>query len=82
MRLMTALTGLKLVSWPFPGPAAIREEDEIHVIDGWRYLGTARNDEDILALLDAGRPQFDRDTYRILSRHVARMTPLRVTAPA
>jgi DNA polymerase-3 subunit epsilon len=41
MRLMTALTGLKLVSWPFPGPALIREGDEAHLIDGWRYLGTA-----------------------------------------
>jgi DNA polymerase-3 subunit epsilon len=76
MRLMTALTGLKLVSWPFPGPAILREGDEAHVIEGWRYLGTAKSDQDVHQLLDTGRPQFDRDTYRILAKHVARMQPL------
>ncbi|HLO64207.1 MAG TPA: ethanolamine utilization protein, partial [Azonexus sp.] len=76
MRLMTALTGLKLVSWPFPGPAILREDDEAHVIDGWRYLGTVKSDHDIHPLLDARRPQFDRDTYKILAKYVARMKPL------
>ena len=28
------------------------------------------------ARLAAGRPQFDRDTYRILAKYVTRMTPL------
>lgn len=76
MRLMTALTGLKLVSWPFPGPAVIREGDEAHVIDGWRYLGTAKSDDDIRQLLDGKRPSFDRDTYKILAKVVAKMKPL------
>lgn len=85
MRLMAALIGLKLTSWPFPGPALIREGEEAHVIDGWRYLGTARSDEEIASLLQNGRPQFDRDTFRILSKHVARMQvvprPLQPTEP-
>ncbi len=76
MRLVGALSRLKLVSWPLNGPALIREGDEAHLIDGWRYLGTVRSDEEIHALLAAGRPQFDRDTYRILAKYVARMTPL------
>ena len=71
-----ALSRLKLVSWPLNGPALIREGDEAHLIDGWRYLGTVRSDEEIHALLAAGRLQFDRDTYRILAKYVARMTPL------
>lgn len=78
MRLMTALTGLKLVSWPFPGPALLREGDEAHVIAGWRYLGTATADEQIDELLAKERPPFDRDTYKILAKHVGRMTPLPV----
>ena len=82
MRLMTALTGLKLVSWPFPGPAILREEDEAHVIDGWRYLGTAKSEQDIHQLLDSGRPQFDRDTYKILAKYVAKMTPLAAISSA
>ena len=76
MRLMTALTSLKLVSWPFPGPAIIREGDEAHLIEGWRYLGTAKSDEELAELLDNGRPQFDRDTFKILTKYVGRMEPL------
>ena len=76
MRLVGALARLKLVSWPFAGPALIREGDEAHLIDAWRYLGTARSDEELPALLAADRPPFDRDTYRILAKHVAKMIPL------
>lgn len=76
MRLMTALTGLKLVSWPFPGPAVIREGDEAHLIAGWRYLGTAKAESELGDLLEAPRPAFDRDIYRILAKHVGRMSPL------
>jgi DNA polymerase-3 subunit epsilon len=76
MRLLAAFTNLKLTSWPFPGPALIREEDEAHVIDGWRYLGTVKSDEEIAPLLASPRPTFDRELFRILSKQVARMTPL------
>jgi len=38
MRLVGALTRLKLVSWPFIGPALIREGAEVHLVDRWRYL--------------------------------------------
>ncbi|MCK6391222.1 MAG: 3'-5' exoribonuclease, partial [Azonexus sp.] len=72
LRLMSALVGLKLTTWPFPGPALIREGDEAHLIEGWRYLGTARSDEALTALLHAGRPQFDRDTYKILAKYVSK----------
>jgi DNA polymerase-3 subunit epsilon len=82
MRLVGALSRLKLVSWPLDGPALIREGDEAHLIDGWRYLGTATSDEEIDTLLAAGRPQFDRDTYRILAKYVAKMIPLAVRPPA
>jgi len=76
MRLVGAFARIKLVSWPLNGPAIIREGEEAHLIDGWRYLGTARSDEDIRTLLEHGRPAFDRDTYKILSKHVGRMQAL------
>jgi len=75
MRLVGALSRLKLVSWPFNGPAVIREGDEAHLIDGWRHLGSARSDDELHALLAAVHPHFDRDTYRILAKYVAKMTP-------
>ena len=67
---------LRLETWPFPGPAVLREGDAVHVVDHWRYLGSARSDEEIAALLADGRGQFDRDTYRILIKVADQMTAL------
>ncbi|MDP3539629.1 MAG: exonuclease domain-containing protein [Azonexus sp.] len=78
MRLVGALTRLKLATWPVNGPAFIREGDEVHLVDGWRYLGTAKREDELHALLDNVRPPFDRDTYKILAKFVSRMTPLRL----
>lgn len=77
MRLVGALARLKLTAWPLNGPALIREGDETHLVAGWRYLGTVNSEEDMHALLATSRPPFDRDTYKILAKHVGRMTPLR-----
>ena len=66
MRLLTAMGKLKLASWPYPGAIGIREADELHVIDHWCYLGTARSEDEVEALLQQGRPAFDRDTYMTL----------------
>jgi DNA polymerase-3 subunit epsilon len=76
VRLITALVSLKLVGWPFTGPALVREGYEVHLIEGWRYLGTAGSDEELYALLDSTRPPFDRDIYKILTKHVGKLTPL------
>ena len=81
MRLVGALTRLKLITWPLNGPAIIREGEEAHLIDGWHYLGTARSDDELNALLATGRPQFDRDTYKILVKYVAKMIPLALARP-
>ena len=76
MRLLLALSALKLKSWPFPGKIALREGFcEYHVLDRWAYLGTARSEEELaeLAATEA-RAEFDVDVYRILVRHFARNT--------
>ena len=75
-RLMAALGRHRLAAWPFAGPAWIREGDEVHLIDHWRHLGTARSEADLYDLLDAAVPAFDRDSYRILLKAQVRMTPL------
>jgi DNA polymerase III subunit epsilon len=80
VRLITALVSLKLVAWPFAGPALVREGDEVHLIEGWRYLGTAASDEELYALLDSSPPPFDRDIYKILTKHVGKLTPLPLRA--
>lgn len=76
VRLLDALAGLRVKSWPFEGPAILREGNAVHVVDGWCHLGTARSDEELRACLSNGRPGFDRDTYRILIKHQAKMQRL------
>ncbi|MDX8126044.1 exonuclease domain-containing protein [Methylomonas sp. OY6] len=67
-RLLIAMQKLKLAVWPYPGAIGVREGAELHVIDRWCYLGTAKNEADIAELLQSGRPAFDRDTYMLLSK--------------
>jgi DNA polymerase-3 subunit epsilon len=75
-RLMAALGRHRLSPWPFAGPAWIREGDEVHLIDHWRHLGTARSEADLHDLLETPALAFDRDSYRILLKALAHMTQL------
>ena len=72
LRLMEALSGLKLQAWPFNGRIGVREASgertDLHVIDHWCYLGTVRGQHE-LDVLDA-QPRFDPDTYKILKRYL------------
>lgn len=77
-RLIMALQKLKLRSWPFVGAIGIREGDELHVIDHWCYLGTAKHEHEVYPLLTHSRPAFDRDTYLLLHKAIrhAEIVPL------
>jgi len=78
MRTRMALSALKIKSWPFPARIALREHArgsvEVHVLDHWAYLGTARTEEELAqigsrACAGRGTPSFDADVYRILLRY-------------
>jgi DNA polymerase-3 subunit epsilon len=78
-RLMAALAKLKLQPWPYPGPIGLVERDEfmdmeeVHVFDGWRYLGSAKNDDEVRQLLNrADAARFDIDTYKLLRTHIGK----------
>jgi len=75
-RLMAALARLRIRRWPFAGPALLREGDEAHVIDRWRYLGTARSEDEFWNLLDSGRPDFDHDIYKIILKSERQLLPI------
>lgn len=78
LRLAQALAKLKLKTWPFHGPACSKEGEDVLVVDQWCYLGTAKSADALWDLLENGRPQFDRDTNRILAQVANRMVPLGV----
>jgi len=44
-------------------------DTELHVIDRWCYLGTARTEAEVHELAHTPRsPRFDLDTYKILTK--------------
>jgi len=71
-RLREAMASWHLKTWPYPGPIGIREEQDVHVVDRWRYLGSAANESEIEELLLAGEPEFDLDIYKILKKHLGK----------
>ena len=72
---MAALAKFKLSPWPYSGPVALVERDEFgmredfHLVDQWRYLGSAHNDQQIEEILDNRVDStFDADIYRIVNK--------------
>ncbi len=81
-RLQMTLVPLQFKPWPFAGAIGIREPApmaagvQIHVIDRWHHLGTARDEEEVQALLHADRDAaFDADSYRIIGRALKNLRP-------
>lgn len=82
-RLMMALHTLRVERWPHAGPVGLREGKVLHLVDNWCWLGTARDEEEAYALLASGRPVFDLDIWKILSKAMARgrVVPLGSAVP-
>jgi DNA polymerase-3 subunit epsilon len=78
-RLMSALAKLRMKPWPWPGPVGLVERDEfrdvedVHVLAGWRYLGSAHSEAEIHEILEAASGvRFDMDTYKLLKTHLGK----------
>ena len=77
-RLGFALSRYTIPPWPLEGPALLRERSllsdrvDVHMLEDWCWLGTARDQGALGDLLDAPpRPQFDIDVMRLLLRRHA-----------
>ncbi|MDQ6922851.1 MAG: exonuclease domain-containing protein [Pseudomonadota bacterium] len=73
VRVFAAVKPLEVPSWPHRGPVGIRERAELHVVDRWQYLGTARSENELHALLESSPRDFDRRLYLLLKRTLSRM---------
>jgi DNA polymerase III subunit epsilon len=78
-RVATALASFKGMEWPHAGALGVIEHDrsrdatEVHVLDRWCYLGTARSDAELAEITQSPpAARFDYDHYRIVARHLAR----------
>lgn len=77
-RLMAALAKHRITTWPYPGPIALIERDEFgmredfHVIDAWRYLGTAQDEPSLHAILEnrgeGSETGFNPEIYRLVGK--------------
>jgi DNA polymerase-3 subunit epsilon len=72
-RLIAALQDLHVQPWPFDGAIGIRENDAVHVVDCWAYLGTASSLQQAPRLLEKGQQRFDRDVYQILQKWLPKL---------
>lgn len=71
LQLKTALELFKVKVWPYSGAIAIKEGDEMIVLDKWCYLGSAINQEELYELAESGQAEFDLDIYKIVKKALA-----------
>ena len=74
----TALRPLRLPAWPYGGPVGIRERSDLHVVDNWRYLGTARSEDELAAVLEARPRDFDQAVFGVLAKTLPRLPQRRI----
>ena len=82
-RLLAALAPHKIKEWPYRGPVGVREGPELHLIDHWRHVGTARDESELNELLLSNQVSagIDVDVYKILRRLLPRAQTLPLTRP-
>jgi DNA polymerase-3 subunit epsilon len=74
LRLLTALSGLRLRPWPYPGSTIFVEHDEahsrsaFHVFDQWCHLGSFDTHADAADCVAGTARSFDAEKYRLLHR--------------
>jgi len=80
-RLREALARYALKPWPYAGTIGVLETSptgertELHVFRDWCWLGTARDESELYAILEAPpRCAFDLDIYRLLVKRLPRAT--------
>lgn len=77
-RLMEALAEFAFPAWPYEGPIAIREThpehgwQRAHVFHRWRYLGSAKTEDEIHQLAaSTTEVEFDADIFKLLVKRLA-----------
>ncbi len=78
LRICIAIEPFRVSAWPYRGPVGIRERSDMHVVDRWRFLGTARDERDLHELLDTRAPQFDTRIYALLKRAIDRLPQCKI----
>jgi DNA polymerase-3 subunit epsilon len=73
-----ALRPWHIAQWPYAGPIVVRERSDLHVLDDWRYVGTAHGEHEIHQLMQTRAQYFDRDTFAFLAKTLRRLPHKRI----
>ena len=73
-RAIAALKPMQLPAWPYAGPIGVRERADLHIIDDWRYLGTANSEDDVYSVLQTRAADFDEDVFALLAKRLPRLS--------
>lgn len=82
LKLQTALAGLKLKSWPWPGAVALIERErftgicQCHLFENWCHISSTfgeKEEFELVELLQQGQDQafFDKSIYQVLQKLLA-----------
>ena len=77
-RAWEALDALRLEKWPYDGPIGVRERSDLHIIEDWRYLGTAQNDAEVHSILETRPNACEPGTFAFLAKKLPRLPRLRI----
>jgi DNA polymerase-3 subunit epsilon len=77
-KVVAAFESWRLRKWPYDGPIGVRERSDLHIIEDWRYLGTAQNDAEIHSILETRPNGFDEGTFAFLSKKLRHLPSRRI----
>jgi DNA polymerase III subunit epsilon len=73
-RALAVMRPERIESWPYAGPIGIRERADLHVIDDWRYLGTANTEGEMQTILQDRAAEFDQGIYSYLTGKLPKLS--------
>jgi len=56
----------------------VRERSDLHVLDDWRYVGTAHGEHEILEVMQTRPQYFDPGTFSFLAKTLRRLPSRRI----
>jgi DNA polymerase-3 subunit epsilon len=77
-KALVALRPWRVEQWPYDGPIGVRERSDLHVLDDWRYLGTAQGEHEIHQVMQTRAQYFDQDMFAFLAKTLRRLPPKRI----
>jgi DNA polymerase-3 subunit epsilon len=72
-QLKTALDLFKVQIWPYDSAIAIKDGQQMIVLDKWCYLGTANDYEELYDFANTGKAEFDLDIYKIIKKALSKL---------